>query len=145
MKVTLLIVVLILGVASLISCNNPGVSDKQSTPSSGSVVLQAAVSFTSSSQITAYLRSDFFIDSTFVIHLESSDSGTNGSNSVEYEIALPVGAYSVTSNGTYGTSQSGSAPFSKSAMQLSVAGGQTTVYRLLSSGGSAPAIETSQY
>jgi hypothetical protein len=145
MKVRFLIVVLTLGVAFLISCNNPGGSDSQSTPTSGLVVLQAAVSFTSSNPITAYLRSDFFIDGTFVVHLESSDSGTNGSDSVEYEIAMPIGTHSVASSGTYGTSQSGSAAFSKSAVQLSIAGGQTTVYRLLSTGGSTPAIQTSQY
>ena len=90
MKVAYGISILMLAVVAVIACNNSGNATDPTTPTAGSVKLQAAVSFTSSNSITAYLRVDFFVDGSLITHLESSASGTNGNDLKEYQTSLPL-------------------------------------------------------
>ena len=96
MKVKCRIGVLILAVAALIACNDPGGSTSGKPPASGTLRLQAAVEFVSYSYPnTVYLYADFYVDGTLAAHLESAASGMGGSDLKEYQVTLPVGTHSV--------------------------------------------------
>jgi hypothetical protein len=107
--ITLLIMVLFL------ECGGPsGPTEPPPGPTTGTVKLQAGVTFTCSHPIVAYLRSDFFIDGVLSVHLESVASGTSGNDLKEYQTSLSPGTHLVASSGTYGTSLGGDT-FSKTA------------------------------
>jgi len=144
MKVAYGTSILVLAVVVVIACNNSGNANDPSTPTAGVVKLQAAVSFTSSNQITAYLRVDFFVDGSPITHLESSATGTSGSDLKEFQTSLSLGTHSISASGTYGTAQQGGSTFSKTPTDISVAAGKILTYMLTSDGGSDPVIRTSQ-